>query len=290
MKRKLGLVGLCLLLIFSLAGCGKPASQVAFEKAMNQMEKVYDENQNLTQGEKVVATVIKKATYKIKKVEENGEKSQISITVKAVNVPAYIGEYMSKMMPLAFSGATPEIIDATGLKFFEDLVKREDLSYVEKDGIVFLEKRDDKWAVTNSNEVFSLLIGGVDKAFNEQQVNGNDVNLNDDSVVEADDGVPAEFKAALNSANSYANNMGMSKKAVHDQLISEYGGGFEEDAVKYAMENIEANWKENALKEAISYQKTMNMSRKAIYKQLISEYGGKYTKEEADYALENLPK
>ena len=82
----------------------------------------------------------------------------------------------------------------------------------------------------------------------------------------------------------------MSKKAVYEQLISEYGEEFTKDESDYAISKVEANWKENALKKAISYQQDMNMSRKAVYDQLVSEYGEKFTKEEADYALEKLPK
>ena len=84
--------------------------------------------------------------------------------------------------------------------------------------------------------------------------------------------------------------MNMSKKALYEQLTSEYGEKFPKEAAQYAVDNVETDWKENALKKAVFYQKEMNMSRKAVYEQLVSEYGEKFTKEEADYALENLPK
>lgn len=68
----------------------------------------------------------------------------------------------------------------------------------------------------------------------------------------------------------YANQMHMSKKALYEQLISEYGEQFTEDAADYAVEKVKANWKENALSKAKMYQTQMNMSRKAVYDQLIS--------------------
>ena len=57
---------------------------------------------------------------------------------------------------------------------------------------------------------------------------------------------------------------------------------------QYAIDNVEADWKENALKSAETYQETMAMSPNAIYDQLISEYGGQFTEEEAQYAIDNL--
>lgn len=80
----------------------------------------------------------------------------------------------------------------------------------------------------------------------------------------------------------------MSKKAIYEQLTSEYGEKFPEDAAQYAIDNITANWNENALAKAKTYQNTMNMSKSAIYDQLISEYGEKFTKEEAQYAIDHL--
>ena len=82
--------------------------------------------------------------------------------------------------------------------------------------------------------------------------------------------------------------MYMSKAGLYDQLTSEYGEKFTEEAAQYAIDNVNANWKENALKKAKSYQETMAMSPSAIYDQLVSEHGEKFTEEEAQYAINNL--
>ena len=47
----------------------------------------------------------------------------------------------------------------------------------------------------------------------------------------------------------------MSKNAVYDQLVSEYGEQFLADAAQYAIDNLEFDWKENALEKAKSYAK-----------------------------------
>ncbi|WP_186763916.1 Ltp family lipoprotein [Planomicrobium sp. CPCC 101079] len=100
--------------------------------------------------------------------------------------------------------------------------------------------------------------------------------------------IPREHKAALQKAESYAQTMHMSKKAIYDQLVSEYGEQFPEEAAQYAMDNLEYDWKANALKKAESYAEDMAMSTSAVYDQLVSEYGEQFTPEEAQYAIDNL--
>ena len=82
--------------------------------------------------------------------------------------------------------------------------------------------------------------------------------------------------------------MHMSKQAIYDQLTSEYGGQFPADAAQYAIDNLAADYKQNALKSAETYQSMMSMSKQDIYDQLVSEYGGQFTPEEAQYAIDNL--
>ena len=82
--------------------------------------------------------------------------------------------------------------------------------------------------------------------------------------------------------------MHMSKQGIYDQLTSEYGDKFTAEAAQYAVDNLDVDYKENALKSAETYQETMAMSPAAIKDQLTSEYGEKFTEEEAQYAIDNL--
>lgn len=100
--------------------------------------------------------------------------------------------------------------------------------------------------------------------------------------------VPAEYKSALNKADAYANSMDMSKIAVYNQLVSEYGEKFSKEAAQYAIDNVQADWNANALAKAKSYQENMSMSPSSIRDQLVSEYGENFTAEEADYAMQHL--
>lgn len=121
-------------------------------------------------------------------------------------------------------------------------------------------------------------------------VQNTEVESKEDIVAEEEkeESVPTEYKSALKQAKTYSDMMHMSKAGIYDQLTSEYGGQFTEEAAQYAIDNVEADWNENALKSAETYQETMAMSPAAIYDQLVSQYGGQFTEEEAQYAIDNL--
>lgn len=104
-----------------------------------------------------------------------------------------------------------------------------------------------------------------------------------------EDAIPSEHRSALRSAETYADMMNMSKAGIFDQLTSEYGDQFSDEAAQYAVDNVDADWNNNALESAITYQDMMAMSPAAIHDQLTSEYGDQFTSEQADYAIANLP-
>lgn len=129
------------------------------------------------------------------------------------------------------------------------------------------------------------IVNELDSFFEEVGVE----SYEDDSSVVVDSNVPTEYANALKKAESYSNNLNMSKTGIYEQLTSEYGEGFSHDAANYAIENLVADYKENALQKAESYYYNMSMSKQNVYEQLISEYGEGFTHEEAQYAVDNLP-
>lgn len=102
--------------------------------------------------------------------------------------------------------------------------------------------------------------------------------------------IPREYVSALIKGQGYADRMYMSKKAIYDQLTSDYGEKFSPEAATYAINNIKANWNKNALQKAKDYQEEQNMSPDAIYDQLTSDSGEQFTPEEANYAVQHLDK
>lgn len=101
--------------------------------------------------------------------------------------------------------------------------------------------------------------------------------------------VPAEYRNALIKARSYATEMDMSESGVRDQLTSDAGEGFTQEAADYAMKHLgNIDWNKNALHKAQSYQDDQAMSKDAIRDQLTSDAGEGFTPEQADYAIQHL--
>ena len=139
--------------------------------------------------------------------------------------------------------------------------------------------------------ILGALFGSDDEAdttLEEDVVQEATDEIEEADVQEAEDNVPTEYKSALNKAYNYAEVMHMSKKGIYDQLTSEYGEKFTEEAAQYAMDNIDVDWNANALAKAKDYSDTMHLSKKGIYNQLIAEYGEQFTEDEAQYAIDNL--
>lgn len=65
---------------------------------------------------------------------------------------------------------------------------------------------------------------------------GNNSVSSDDEI---DDSIPSEYKTALKKAKSYDELMHMSKAAIYDQLISEYGDKFTAEEAQYAIDNLD---------------------------------------------------
>ena len=78
-----------------LTACGKPDSQKAFEERFKEFNSLITEQvQNADEGSKKMAEIISKATFKVNKVKEKGENSELNVTVKAINLGKYVNEYV----------------------------------------------------------------------------------------------------------------------------------------------------------------------------------------------------
>ena len=79
-----------------LVACGKPDSQKAFEERFKEFNSLITEQvQNADEGSKKMAEIISKATFKVNKVEEKGEDSELNVTIKAINLGKYVNEYVA---------------------------------------------------------------------------------------------------------------------------------------------------------------------------------------------------
>ena len=110
------------------------------------------------------------------------------------------------------------------------------------------------------------------------------------AIPEEDEVVPFEYEQALKSAQNYVDTLHFSRQGLKQQLTSEYGSGFSEEAAEYALEHVDVDYKEEAVEAAESYLDAMSFSREGLKQQLTSEYGSGFTEEEAEYALDQVYK
>lgn len=160
------------------------------------------------------------------------------------------------------------------------------------DGIENIEQIDEsiqekeQWIQSLKSEAL-IMIEGIITQPDTTETSEQSADTNSTQTTNSQD-VPQEYKNALAKAESYVSMMAMSKMGVYDQLTSEYGEGFPEDAAQYAIDNLDFDWNEVALEKAKSYYESMNMSKSGVYDQLVSEYGEQFTPQEAQYAIDNL--
>ena len=76
-----------------------------------------------------------------------------------------------------------------------------------------------------------------------------------------EEAVPFEYEQALKSAQNYVDALHFSRQGLKQQLTSEYGSGFSEEAAEYALEHVDVDYKEEAVEAAQSYLDAMSFSR-----------------------------
>lgn len=137
-----------------------------------------------------------------------------------------------------------------------------------------------------------LFAGCTALVFNEadKEINNSESSSSDSKDSKENKDVPREYQNALTSAEMYQETLPMSEEGLREQLTSPNGDNYPEEAVKYALENIDTDYKEAALANAEIYQEEMPMSDSELFEQLTSDYGEKFTDEQAQYAIDNLDK
>jgi hypothetical protein len=93
---------------------------------------------------------------------------------------------------------------------------------------------------------------------------------------------------ALESAHTYIDMSGFSKKGLIKQLSSSAGDGFSRADATFAANHVGADWKQEALESAQSYIDMSGFSKKGLIQQLSSSAGDGYSRAEATFAANNV--
>lgn len=111
-----------------------------------------------------MAEIISKATYKVNKVEEKGDNSELNVTVKAVNLEKYVNEYIAAATE-KYGENVPadkqEEFNQFSVDFFTNVLNDKNLEYVETEVNVQMQKSQEGWVITNPNDLVSAILGGA---------------------------------------------------------------------------------------------------------------------------------
>ena len=151
--------------LLMLVACGKPDSQKAFEERFKEFDSVLTEKmKSADEGSKKMAEIISKATFKVNKVEEKGENSELNVTIKAINLDKYVNEYIAavtKKYGENIPADKQEEFDKFSVDFFSNVVNDKNVEYVETEVNVQMQKMEDGWRITNPNELVAAILGGA---------------------------------------------------------------------------------------------------------------------------------
>ena len=148
-----------------LVACGKPDSQKAFEERFKEFNSVLTKQmEGADEGSKKMAEIISKATFKVNKVEEKGDSSELNVTVKAINLEKYINEYVTAVTE-KYGENIPadkqEEFNQFSVDFFTNVLNDKNLEYVETEVNVQMQKSQEGWVITNPNDLVSATLGGA---------------------------------------------------------------------------------------------------------------------------------
>jgi Host cell surface-exposed lipoprotein len=93
---------------------------------------------------------------------------------------------------------------------------------------------------------------------------------------------------ALESAQSYIDMSGFSRKGLIQQLSSAAGEGFSKADATFAANHVDVNWKDEAVESAQSYLDMQSFSKDGLIEQLSSSAGEGFTLAQAQYAADKV--
>lgn len=120
-----------------------------------------------------------------------------------------------------------------------------------------------------------------------------DSSIGDTSADDPADSAPennftASQEAAMESAQSYLDMGGFSRKGLIQQLSSGAGEGFPHKDAIFAIRHLRPDWKAQAVKSARGYVEMGGFSRSSLIEQLSSDAGEGFTRAEAEYAANKV--
>ena len=142
--------------LLMLVACGKPDSQKAFEERFKEFNSVLTKQmEGADEGSKKMAEIISKATYTVNKVEENGDNSQLDVTVNEYITAA------TEKYGVNVSADKQEEFNKFSVDYFTNVLNDKNIEYVDTEVNVQMQKSEEGWIITNPNDIVSATLGGA---------------------------------------------------------------------------------------------------------------------------------
>ncbi len=113
-------------------------------------------------GEEAQKAFFEKLKWKILKVTKEGDTANVEIEITNKDFKTILGNYMQKVLKMAFSGEEPNEEEMTNY-LIEELNKEEIQNITNRQNIL-LNKQDGKWVVSEENDFANILLPGFREA------------------------------------------------------------------------------------------------------------------------------
>lgn len=146
------------------------------------------------------------------------------------------------------------------------------------------------YTASTSETVVATIESGTTST-NVEEITIADITIADTTPAADEEGTMTEDMAISDTimelAMTYNTSLHLSKQGLYEHLLNYDKMKITEEEAQYAVDNIDADFKENAVKTANAYKSYMGMSGQEIYDMLRSDVD-KFTTEEARYAIEHM--
>ncbi len=164
-------VALVLVAILAYMFLGKDSPRQAVETMLNDLK-----SGNYSQG--ILASMLEeedfdqeaqkllfdKLNWKILNVKEEGDKATVEVEITNKDFKTIIGNYMQRIIKVAFSGENPSEEEMTN--YLMEELNNTEIQNVTSNQAIVLEKKDGKWQVSEQNDFVNIFLPGFQEAIN----------------------------------------------------------------------------------------------------------------------------
>lgn len=178
--KKIWTLVLVITLALGITGCGGESPEQAVKNTLDAIKAGdvenaskyvdYDKLQNVDKNaldskdekksEEMAKMIFKSIQYKVLESSEDGNTATVKTEITNLDMGNVMTDFISQLLPLAFSGLSKEQMDEKSEEIFVSLISKESKT-VTKTVELKLSKKDGDWKIENSDEFSDAVSGGL---------------------------------------------------------------------------------------------------------------------------------